>query len=121
MKIALAQTNMTVGALRANARKILEFAAEARKQGADLVVFPELAITGYPPKDLLEKGGFVDESLAVLNDITNRVEGITAIIGFAEPNRAPEGKPFYNAAAVIGQGRRIATYRKSLLPTYDVF
>lgn len=121
MKIALAQTNMTVGALEDNGRKILEFIERAKEQKANLVAFPEMAITGYPPKDLLEKSGFVERNIQTLHDVASRVHGITAIIGFVDVNPEPQGKPFFNAAAVVRSGKVISVYHKSLLPTYDVF
>jgi NAD+ synthase (glutamine-hydrolysing) len=121
MKIALGQINTTVGALTHNAEKIVSFAEQAKAGGADLVLFPELAIPGYPPKDLMEKAGFVQENVRVLNNIVEKIEGITVIVGFAEPNPEPEGKPVFNSAAVFRDRRILSIHRKSLLPTYDVF
>jgi NAD+ synthase (glutamine-hydrolysing) len=121
MKIALGQTNMTVGALEQNARKILDFTARARAEGAEIVMFPEMAITGYPPKDLLEKAGFVEDNLKALQQITSQVEGITVVTGFVDPNPEREGKRLFNAAAIISNRKIISVYHKSLLPTYDVF
>lgn len=121
MKIALAQINTTVGALSQNSQKILEFAEQAKTAGADIVLFPECAIPGYPPKDLLEVAGFVPENVRVLHELAERIRGIDAVIGFVEPNPEPQGKPFYNSAAVIHQNRIVSVHRKSLLPTYDVF
>ncbi len=121
MKIALGQINTTVGALNRNAEKILSFAEKGKAEGAELILFPELAIPGYPPKDLLEKAGFVQENVRVLHRIAEQVEGITVIVGFAEPNPEPEGKPCFNSAAVIRNRKIISIHRKSLLPTYDVF
>jgi NAD+ synthase (glutamine-hydrolysing) len=121
MKIALGQINTTVGALTPNGEKILAFTEKAKAGGADVVLFPELAITGYPPKDLLEKAGFLQENVQVLDHITRKVEGITVIVGFAEPNPESEGKPCFNSAAVIRNKEILSIHRKSLLPTYDVF
>jgi NAD+ synthase (glutamine-hydrolysing) len=121
MKIALGQINTTVGALSRNAEKILSFTGKAKAEGAELILFPELAIPGYPPKDLLEKAGFVHENVRILHRIAEQVEGITVIVGFAEPNPEPEGKPCFNSAAVIRNRKIISIHRKSLLPTYDVF
>jgi NAD+ synthase (glutamine-hydrolysing) len=121
MKIAIGQINSTVGALKQNAKKILSYIEKAKLQGAELIIFPEMAITGYPPKDLLEASDFVDANVRAVNRVANKVEGIYAILGFVEPNPAITGKPFFNSAAVIGEGRILNIYRKSLLPTYDVF
>lgn len=121
MKIALAQINTTVGALKENSRKILEYTEQANSAGADMVLFPECSIPGYPPKDLLDVAGFVKENVRQLNDLASRIRGIDAVIGFVEPNPEPLGKPFYNSAAVIHKGKIASIHRKSLLPTYDVF
>jgi NAD+ synthase (glutamine-hydrolysing) len=121
MKIAIGQINSTVGALKQNTKKILSWIEEAKSQRADLIIFPEMAITGYPPKDLLEAPDFVDANVRAMNRLANKVEGIYAIVGFVEPNPEITGKPFFNSAAVIGERRVLNVYRKSLLPTYDVF
>ena len=121
MKIALAQINTTVGALSENSQKILDFVEQAKTAGADIVLFPECSIPGYPPKDLLDVAGFVPENVKALNDLAARIRGIAAVIGFVEPNPEPQGKPYYNSAAVIHQNRIVSIHRKSLLPTYDVF
>lgn len=121
MRVALGQINTTVGALKENAQKILEYTEAAKSQGADLVIFPELAIPGYPPKDLLENASFVENNLRVLNSVASNIQGITVIVGFAEPNPEPSGKPCYNSAAVIRNGKVVSVHRKTLIPTYDVF
>src|SRR5262245_22479910 len=121
MKIALAQINTTVGALKENGRKIVEYTKMAREAGADMVLFPELAITGYPPKDLLDKPDFVNENLRALDSIASYVQGIDVVAGFVEPNKELQGKPFFNSAAVISNRKVVSIHRKSLLPTYDVF
>lgn len=121
MRIAIGQINCTVGALKQNAQKMLAFAEESKKQNADLVIFPEMALTGYPPKDLLETAGFVEDNVRQLNDMATHIEGITAIVGFVELNPVPAGKPFYNSAAVIRDRKILSVHRKTLLPTYDVF
>jgi NAD+ synthase (glutamine-hydrolysing) len=120
MKIALGQINTTVGALEQNAEKVLHFTEQAKGK-ADMILFPELAITGYPPKDLLEKAGFIEANLSVLKSLAEKIEGIEVIVGFAEPNPAPEGKHCFNSAAVIRNRKIISIHRKTLLPTYDVF
>lgn len=116
MKIALAQINPIVGDLNGNARKICLFINKARKGGADMVVFPELSITGYPPKDLLLKPSFVKGNLACLKSIVKETKGITAIVGFVE-----EDDGLYNSAAIMRDGKLIGTQRKTHLPNYDVF
>jgi len=120
MKIALGQINTTVGALDSNARKMLDYVGQAKGK-ADVILFPELAIPGYPPKDLLELSGFVEANVRTLNQFAEQIEGIQVIVGFAEPNREPSGKPCFNSAAIIRDRKIISVHRKSLLPTYDVF
>ncbi len=121
MKICLAQINPTVGDFRQNARKVCRFINTAKKNGADLIVFPEMSIVGYPPKDLLELSGFVDSNLKALEEVKDNVTGISAIVGFVDRNIARRGKNLYNAAAHIHGKKIISMHYKSLLPTYDVF
>ncbi|MGR3176045.1 MAG: NAD+ synthase [Candidatus Scalindua sp.] len=121
MKICLAQINPTVGAFKQNAGKICRLINTARKKGADLIVFPEMCIVGYPPKDLLELSGFVDSNLKALEEVKNNVTGISAIVGFVDRNVARRGKNLYNAAAYINNKKIVSRHYKSLLPTYDVF
>ena len=121
MKIALAQINQTVGDFQNNIEKICLTIDHARSKNADLVVFPELAITGYPPKDFLDIPAFVDENLKALEKITRSVSGISAIVGFVDRNKRPQGKLVHNAAAFIQDKKIISIHHKSLLPTYDVF
>ncbi|HEX4125692.1 MAG TPA: NAD+ synthase [Tepidisphaeraceae bacterium] len=121
MRIALAQINGTVGDLIGNCRKILDFTARAREQRAKLVVFPELSLIGYPPKDLLLKAQFIADTLAALDRIAGEIHGIDAIVGYAEPNPRPVGRPLYNAVALLRDGKIHSKHYKTLLPTYDVF
>ena len=121
MKIALAQINPTVGDISGNTRKILDFLARAEAAGAHTVVFPELCLTGYPPKDLLLKPKFVDDNLRALEEIARSVGNIHAIIGFAQRNANPVGRPLHNAVALLHAGRIVSQHFKTLLPTYDVF
>ena len=120
MKVALAQINPTVGKFADNARKIIDFACRARDNGAHLVVFPELAVCGYPPKDLLLKESFVEENLATVNEIARAVPDMSLVVGFVDRNHG-SGRPLHNAAAFIRDGKVQAVQHKTLLPTYDVF
>jgi NAD+ synthase (glutamine-hydrolysing) len=116
LRIALAQTNPTVGDISGNAVRIGELVARARGEGAGLVVFPELALTGYPPEDLLLKPHFADRAAEALEEVARGTEGIVAMVGF--PERSDD---VYNAAAVLADGRVAAVYRKMWLPNYGVF
>lgn len=121
MRIALAQINPTVGDIPGNSRKIVDFALRAREGGAQLVVFPELAITGYPPKDLLLKPQFIDDNLNAVKALAQQVKGIDTIVGYAARNEQPVGRPLHNAVAVLRDGGIASVHHKTLLPTYDVF
>ena len=122
MQIALAQINPTVGDIAGNTRKIIDFIGRAREGGAELVLFPELAIVGYPPKDLLLKLSFVSDNLVALDEIAAvTTGGITAIVGYVDRNTDTVGRTLYNAAAVCAEGAVKSRHFKTLLPTYDVF
>jgi NAD+ synthase (glutamine-hydrolysing) len=121
MRLGLAQFNPTVGDLAGNRRKILAAYAHLVARGAGLVVFPELAVCGYPPRDLLFKRRFVPDCAESLAEIAAGIGDVPALIGSVELNPAGTGRPFYNSAAFCRQGRIVATARKCLLPTYDVF
>lgn len=121
MRFALAQMNPTVGDLKKNTDIILSFIERAKSQHADLVVFPELALIGYPPKDLLLKPSFIDDSLTALDQIAKACVGIAAIVGYADRNAAPVGRSLFNAVAFLAEGRVVSKHFKTLLPTYDVF
>lgn len=116
MKIALCQINPIVGNFDSNKKKVLNYYSNALKLNADIVVFPELIITGYPPQDLLLENGFVDDNLIILEEIASQTT-IPMIIGFV---RKENGR-LYNSAAFCQNGKIIDTYDKILLPTYDVF
>lgn len=121
MKVAVAQINPTIGDIEGNAEKIVQYANKAKEMGSDLVVFPEMALTGYPPADLLLRPSFVEKTVATLNEIGRRTTAIPCIVGFVDKNPLPEGKPLYNAAAIIEEGQiQYITY-KSHLPRYDHF
>src|SRR5947207_9618087 len=121
MRIALAQINPTVGDIAGNSRKIIEFAERAKSKGATTVVFPELCVIGYPPKDLVLKPQFIDDNLRAVQMIADRVTGIDVVIGYAAKNPAGVGKPQFNAVAVLRDGKTVSVHHKTLLPTYDVF
>jgi len=121
MKIALAQINTTVGDFDGNARLILESSIEARSRGAELCLFPEQCIPGYPAHDLVERASFIDRNLETLDLIRRQVEGIAVIVGFAERSGKAWGKGLHNSAALISNREIVSVQRKSLLPTYDVF
>ncbi|MBI5575513.1 MAG: NAD+ synthase [Deltaproteobacteria bacterium] len=118
LRIALAQINTTVGDISGNARKILEYADRARSERAAIVVFPELALTGYPPEDLLLRTSFVDANLSAWREIAGKIYGVTAVVGFAD--RGKDGR-VYNAAGIASGGRVRGVYRKMHLPNYGVF
>ena len=118
LRIALAQVNVTVGDLEANRRRLEEAIRRAQAWMADLVVGPELAVTGYPPEDLLLKSQFVEANLQTLGRLAPATRGVIALVGFVDRDR--QGR-LYNAAAVLADGRLAATYRKQCLPNYGVF
>ena len=121
MKIALAQINTRVGDIKNNTVKIIDYIQQAHSKGADLVVFPELSICGYPPEDLVEKKAFVKKNIEALDTIVARTQDIGVLCGFVQPNENPEGHSVFNAAALIENGRIIGIQHKTLLPNYDVF
>src|SRR5271155_5431213 len=118
LKISLAQINPTVGDITGNTRKILEYTALAQKSGAEMVIFPELAICGYPPEDLLLKKHFVADNIKALDALAKKVRGIMVIAGFVDSDAL--GK-IYNAAAIISDGKLQEVYYKQELPNYGVF
>ena len=121
MRLGIAQLNTTVGDLAGNRRKILDAYAALVAQGAELVIFSELIVCGYPPRDLLFKRRFVPDVEASLREIAAAIGDTPALIGTVETNASGSGRPFYNAAAFCHQGKIAAVARKCLLPTYDVF
>ena len=116
LRLALAQIDSVVGDLRGNAERILNGVRRATEMHADVVAFPELALTGYPPEDLLLKPQFVDANLTALQDLAQQVQGVTAIVGFVDRT-----SDIHNAAAVLAGGRIVSTYHKMFLPNYGVF
>jgi NAD+ synthase (glutamine-hydrolysing) len=115
-RLALAQINCTVGDLSGNVKKIKQYIQKAKSYQADLVAFPELAVTGYPPEDLLLKTRFIEDNLQVLDQIVKSTTGIAAVVGFVDKNSG-----IYNAAALIHNHRLKAVYHKKFLPNYGVF
>ena len=116
IRIAMAQINPTVGDLAGNRDRIISTIGLARKAGADIVAFPELAVTGYPPEDLLLKPQFVKDNVGTLKDIMAATTGITAVVGFVDRKDL-----LYNAAAILHNGKLAYVYHKILLPNYGVF
>ena len=121
MRIGIAQLNPTVGDLSGNLAIAIDAYEQLVGQGVDLVVYPELMLCGYPPRDLLLKENFGDDSLNALDEFARTTGPTPALIGFPEKNEGPGGEPFFNAAAWCTEGTPGQTFRKRLLPTYDVF
>ncbi len=116
LRLALAQINPVVGDFKGNFQKILAYMAQAKKSGAEVIAFPELCLTGYPPEDLLLKPDFIEDNLDYLHRIVEHTEGITAIVGFVDRE-----DDIFNSAAVIHNGNIAGIYHKVFLPNYGVF
>src|SRR6202158_3958121 len=116
VRVGLAQVNPTVGAIEANARLVVDWMGRARAAGCDVVAFPELTLTGYPPEDLLFKPAFIEANLRALADVAKESRGLTAVIGFVDKR-----DDIFNAAAVLHDGAHAGTYHKQYLPNYGVF
>ena len=121
MKLAMAQVNPTVGDLPGNRRLVEQAAEKARAEGADIVVLPEMVLTGYPPMDLLERDGFVRDQLKELQALEAASRDIVIVLGAVLGESAHPSKGLQNAAVVLAEGKRLGSRAKSLLPTYDVF
>ncbi len=117
LRVAIAQINTVVGDFKANADKVKTGIKQARQLNADVILFPELTLSGYPPEDLLHKQGFIQENQTTLERIVPHTKGITAIVGTIEPS----GNKLYNSAALIVNGKLLGHCRKSILPNYGVF
>jgi NAD+ synthase (glutamine-hydrolysing) len=117
LRVGLAQINTTVGDFEGNVRKALHYVRHARELGVDIVSFPELTVTGYPPEDLLLRAAFVRDNVEALHSMVEGCRGITAVVGFADL----VGSDVFNAAAVIHDGRLVHVYHKQRLPNYGVF
>ena len=116
LRVALAQLNPTVGDLEGNGRKVIEWTERAREAGADLVAFPELFLTGYPPEDLLLKPSFIRDNLRQLEKVASAARGIAVVVGFVDMEQ-----DIYNAAAFAAEGEVKGVYHKYYLPNYGVF
>ena len=122
MKVALVQLNFTVGAIRSNCKKIVEHAIKAHAMGARLAVFPEMAVLGYPPMDIVERSDVVDANLRGLDAIARQApKELCVVVGYIDRNKVSGGKPLFNAAALLHGGKIVSRHYKSLLPYYDVF
>ena len=121
MKIALAQLNFHIGNFDSNVEKIIAEIKKARQQGADLIVFSELAVPGYPPRDFLEFKDFINRCYDSTEKIAKHCTDIAAIVGTPVFNKNPKGKPLYNAAAFLYEGKVQKHIKKTLLPNYDIF
>ncbi|MFQ5875185.1 MAG: nitrilase-related carbon-nitrogen hydrolase, partial [Dehalococcoidia bacterium] len=115
-RLALAQVNLTVGDIEGNVAKLLDYVQEARALGAHLVAFPEMAVTGYPPEDLLFKPSFIQENLRGMERVAAASQGIAVVVGFVDADG-----DIYNAAAVARDGKVAGIYHKMYLPNYGVF
>ncbi len=116
LRIGLAQINPTVGAIKENVRKVMEYVEKARGLDVDIVAFPEMVLTGYPPEDLLLKPQFIEDNIRHLKEMASNIKDITAIVGFVDAK-----EDIYNAAAIISSGRIAGVYHKMYLPNYGVF
>ena len=121
MKIALGQINPTVGNFEGNRSKIVQYAGRAQQAGAGLILFPELSICGYPPRDLVERPSFVAHNRETMEQIAAETRGIAVICGLVTPAQAETGKSVGNSAALLKDGKLAFLQSKMLLPTYDVF
>ncbi len=121
MKIAIAQLNYHIGNFAQNTSKIIDHIGKAKAEGAELVVFTELSVTGYYPHDLLERKEFIEQSEEALNQIAAHCNGIAAIVGGPRINPEPQGKKLFNSAFFMYDGAIQHVVNKSLLPTYDIF
>jgi NAD+ synthase/NAD+ synthase (glutamine-hydrolysing) len=121
VRIALAQINPTVGDFPGNSSKIIDYAQRAKSAGVDLVLFPELSVCGYPPRDLVERPWFVERNRQSAEQIAEKTVGISVICGLVTPAKSTTGKSVLNSAALLRDGKIAAIQSKRLLPTYDVF
>ena len=116
LRLAMAQINTTVGDLEGNTAKIIGWTNKARDAGVDIIVFPEMSITGYPPEDLLFQHSFVSQNIDKMHQVVAQSNGITVVFGFVD-----QEYDLYNAAAVANDGELVGIYHKVYLPNYGVF
>ena len=121
MRVLAAQVNPVIGDVQGNGRKVAEVLHRARKEAADVVLFPELTLSGYPPEDLLLDLSFIDALEEKLTEIVHDTKGMFVVLGLPRRNRSGKEKPLYNSAAIIQDGKLLGFHDKQLLPTYDVF
>ncbi len=121
VRIALAQINPTVGDFSGNSAKIIDFSLRAKSAGVDLVLFPELSVCGYPPRDLVDRPGFIERNRQAAEEVATRTSGISVVCGLVTPANSTTGKSARNSAALLRGGKIAAIQSKRLLPTYDVF
>ena len=121
-RLVLAQIDTIAGNIKYNAEKIINCINKAKENNADLIIFPELVLIGYPFGDIIMRHkSVIEQQLAALEEIASNTQNITALIGFAEPTNAADKKPFYNSVAVVQNGKIINIIRKRLLPNYGEF
>src|SRR5271165_3198222 len=121
VRIALGQINTTIGDFSGNSAKIIDCARRAKGAGADLILFPELSVCGYPPRDLVERPWFVQRNRQAAEAIASEAEGIAVICGLVTPAKSATGKSVLNSAALLRDGKIAFIQSKRLLPSYDVF
>jgi NAD+ synthase (glutamine-hydrolysing) len=121
MKITIAQLNYHIGNFKRNKELICNAIKKAKAEGAELIIFSELCVSGYPPLDLLDRLDFIEKCNTTVKEISEECNGIAAIVGSPTLNKNPEGKKLYNSALVLSEGKVIFSINKALLPTYDIF
>ncbi|MDT8334104.1 MAG: NAD+ synthase [Desulfurivibrionaceae bacterium] len=121
MKIALIQINPLIGSFSANCGKIIQSATKARESGCELVIFPEMAVSGYPPQDLLERHSFIEDHDLALDRLIKKISGIGVMVGAFTRNKGATGKQLHNSCILFEDGKILAITHKQLLPSYDVF
>ena len=121
MQVAIAQINSVLGDFNANREKILQYVMQAHDRACDLIVFPEAALFGYHPADLLERASIAKAQMQEFAKLEKQIPaGIAVLVGLFRPSSHKRGKPFFNSAALIIKGKKTKFFDKELLPTYDV-